>query len=337
VPDAPEILAVRFSSLGDLVLTTPLFRAIRTRHPGARITVVTRREYGPLFEPSPRIARVIGWDQRTPLTTLAKELRQTAWTHRLDLHGSLRSLALRNLVGGQWGTYPKHRWARSVLIRSKRNVYRDPRPVAERYFDAAAELDVTPDGKGAEVFVSMEAASQAERFLRQNSLGHRRTLIALVPGAAHATKEWPEHHWITLVVMLVEQGVDLVILGGVKEQAVGERLAAVGSGRVASAAGRFDLGGTAALLKQARCAIAGDTGVMHLATAVGTPVVTLLGPTVGAFGFLPYHARATVLERDLPCRPCSKMGGAACPLGHHNCLELITPAEVSEALRRLPQ
>jgi ADP-heptose:LPS heptosyltransferase len=76
---------------------------------------------------------------------------------------------------------------------------------------------------------------------------------------------------------------------------------------------------------------------MHLATAVATPVVTLLGPTVGAFGFLPYQARATVLERELPCRPCSKMGGPVCPLGHHRCLELIPPGEVLEAIRRLPR
>jgi heptosyltransferase-2 len=83
--------------------------------------------------------------------------------------------------------------------------------------------------------------------------------------------------------------------------------------------------------------VAGDTGVMHLATAVGTPVAVMLGPTVGAFGFLPYQARATVLERHLPCRPCSSQGGPRCPLGHHRCLELITPEEVAEAVRRLPQ
>jgi len=102
-------------------------------------------------------------------------------------------------------------------------------------------------------------------------------------------------------------------------------------------AGAFDLSGTAALLKRARCTVAGDTGVMHLATAVQTPVVTLLGPTVREFGFLPYNARSTIVERDLDCRPCSKMGGPVCPLGHHHCLEWIAAEEVAEAVRRLPQ
>jgi lipopolysaccharide heptosyltransferase II len=254
----------------------------------------------------------------------------------MDLHGSLRSHALRRMIGGHWEGYPKHRLARAVLIRTKRNIYRDTRHVAERYFDAAQGLDVTPDGGPPEVFVSMEATASADAFLSRNNLGGR-TLLGLMPGAAHATKRWPAHHWITLVALLAEQGLELVILGGPADAELGAQLAAIGGSRVANAAGQFDLAGTAALIKRARCVVAGDTGVMHLATALNVPVVTLLGPTVGAFGFLPYRARATILERALPCRPCTKMGGPVCPLGHHHCLELITPAEVSEALRRLPQ
>lgn len=334
---APRILAVRFSSLGDLILTTPLFRAIRTAHPRAEITLVTRREYVPLFSQSPRISEVIGYDPATPLRELGRQLRRRHFTHRLDLHGSLRSLLLRRLVGGRWGTYPKHRIARDLLIRTKRNVYRDHRPVAERYFDAARRLGVTPDGDPAEVFLHRDAMAAADAFLRENRLGQDRTLAALIPGAAHASKEWPEHHWRDLVAHLTGAGMDVVILGGTKEAHLAARLAEAGGAHTASAAGRFDIQGTAALLKRARCAAGGDTGVMHLATAVGTPVVTLLGPTVGAFGFLPYRARATILERSLPCRPCSKMGGPRCPLGHHDCLEGISPGEVLQAIRTLPR
>lgn len=332
----PNILAVRFSSLGDLVLTTPLFRAIKRAHPSARVTLLTRAEYVPLFAHNPRITRVVGWDGRGPLRPVTRELRDTAWTHRLDLHGSLRSHLVRRLVGGRWHGYPKRRLARAIHVRFKRDVYRDRRHVAERYFDAARGLGVTPDDQPPEMFVPMESTTAADRFLREHGVADR-TLVALVPGAAHATKRWPERHWAALVELLTARGLGILVLGGPAERETGERLAGLAGGRGASAAGRFDLAGTAALLRRARCAVAGDTGVMHLATAVGTPVVTLLGPTVGAFGFLPYHARATVLERALPCRPCSKMGGPACPLGHHHCLEWIEAAEVAEAVRRLPQ
>jgi len=336
-PVPPRVLAVRFSSLGDLILTTPLFRAIRSAHPRAEVTLVTRREYVPLFAQSPRITEVIGYDPDTPLRALARDLRRRRFTHRLDLHGSLRSATLRLLVGGRWGRYPKHRLARTVLIRTKRNIYRDHRPVAERYFDAARRLGVAPDGDPPEVFLHRDAVTAADAFLREHRLGQDRTLVALIPGAAHATKEWPEHHWHELLSLVTGAGMDVVILGGNKEAEMAGRLAAAGGSRVASAAGRFDIQGTAALLKRARCAAGGDTGVMHLSTAVGTPVVTLLGPTVAAFGFLPYRGRATVLERDLPCRPCSKMGGPRCPLGHHDCLEGIAPATVLQAIRTLPR
>jgi len=333
--DSPRILAVRFSSMGDLVLTTPLLRAMRHRHPSAHITLVTKREYAPLFTQNPRVNEVIAWDPRSSLLGLAVQLRRGRFTHRLDLHGSLRSAVLRLLVGGRWGRYPKHRLARAMLVRTKRDLYRDRRPVAERYFDAAQDLDVRPDDDPPEVFLHADAMRAADRFLRDRGLG-RRTLVAVAPGAAKATKRWPERHWQTLVGTLVEAGREVVILGGPGDQDVASRLAERGAPHAASAAGLLDLQGSGALLKRARVAVGGDTGVVHLATAVGTPVVTLMGPTVSAFGFLPYRARATVLERNLPCRPCSIMGSDRCPLGHHACLETLPPDEVVEALRRIP-
>ena len=333
---APDILAVRFSSLGDLVLTTPLFRAIKRAHPSAKITLLVRSEYVPLFAHNPRIARVIGWDGGSPLRWITRDLRTVPWTHRLDLHGSFRSFLVRRLVGGRWHGYPKRRLARAIQVRFKKDTYQDRRHVVERYFDAAPGLGLTPDDQPPEVFVPMEAASAADRFLRESGVADR-TLVALVPGAAHFTKRWPEHHWVALTEMLSAKGLGILVLGGKDESDVGDRLAAIAGRRGASAAGKFDLAGTAALLKRARVAVAGDTGVMHLATAVQTPVVTLLGPTVREFGFVPYHARSTILERELPCRPCSKMGGPVCPLGHHHCLESITAEEVAEAVRRLPQ
>ena len=324
--------------MGDTLLMTPLIRALRTKHPDARITVVTKAEYAPLFQHNPRITGVLDLAPGGSLAELGRRVRALAPTHRLDLHGSLRSRALRLRVGGRWTTYPKHRLARSLLIRFKRDRYRDRRPVAERYFDAAGELEVRPDGGSLELFVPRPALEQAERFLVERRLGLRRQLIALAPGAAHATKRWPVHHWIALTRRLVEAGNDLVIVGGRMDAGLaGEIAAAAPEGAVASAAGTFDLPGTGALLKRTRALVAGDTGVMHLATAVGTPVVALFGPTVEAFGFFPYRAKATVVQRDLSCRPCSARGGPTCPLKHHRCLQDLQPAEVLEALRKLPR
>lgn len=333
----PNILLVRFSAMGDTLLTTPLIRALRQRHPEARITLLTKAMYAPLFEHNPRLNQVIAWPPGSSLRDLAATLRAARFSHRLDLHGSLRSRALRVLVGGRWTGYPKHRAARAVLIRTKRNRYRDRRPVAERYFDAARQLEVTPDAASLEVFLPRTALEAADRFLADRRLGGRRQLFAVAPGASQFTKRWPAHHWIALVRRLVEQDNHVVIVGGAAERALGEELAAAGGESAASSAGELGLAETAALLKRARALVAGDTGAMHLATAVGTPVAALFGPTVEAFGFFPYHAKATVLQLELSCRPCSKQGGLVCPLKHHRCLQDLQPFEVLEALRKLPR
>jgi heptosyltransferase-2 len=333
----PNILLVRFSAMGDTLLITPLIRALRTRHPDARITLVTKEALTPLFRHNPRLSEVIGLPPGGSLLALGRRLREARFSHRLDLHGSLRSRALRWRVGGRWTTYPKHRAARSILIRTKRDVYTDRRPVVERYFDAARELDVTPDAGSLELFLPRATLEAAEQFLAQRGLGQRRQLIALAPGASSFTKRWPTHHWVALVRRLVEGGNDVVVVGGAAEREVAGELEAAGGDAAASAAGAFDPAGTAALLKRARALVAGDTGAMHLATAVATPVVALFGPTVEAFGFFPYHAKATVLQRDLACRPCSAQGGAACPLRHHRCLQDLQPETVLEALRKLPR
>lgn len=333
---APQILLVRFSSIGDLLLTTPLIRALRTKHPTARITMVVREDMAETLRHNPRLTELVTWRKGSPLTELAAQLRAVPWTHRLDLHGSLRSLALRRLVGGSWTSYSKHRIRRAMLIRSGGKHGGALGHVAERYFAAAAGLGVVPDGGPAEFFVTAEAQREAERFLAEHQIGQSRTLIALAPGAAHATKRWPVEHWAALARRL-RGTCDLVILGGPGDRDTAALIAEAGGPSAASAAGRFSLSGTAALLKRARAMVGGDTGVTHLATAVGTPVVALYGPGVEAFGFFPYRARATVLQRDLPCRPCSPHGGPVCPLQHHRCLVEILPDAVEQALVALPR
>jgi heptosyltransferase-2 len=330
----PNVLVVRFSSIGDVLLTTPLLRSIRQRHPEARITVLTKRAFAPLLSDNPRIDRVVALDPSGSLVRIAAELRGEDFTHRLDLHDSVRSRMLRPLIPGPWRTYPKYRIRRAFLIHAKRNRYRDLRPVPERYFDAARELDVAPDGKPPEFFLGTPARDEAAAWLVAQGLSPARRLIAIAPGAAHQTKRWPVDYWSRLVHSVVCAGMDVVIVGGPDDADLADQLTREHRERTWRAAGRFGLQGTGALLEHARALISGDTGIMHMATGVGTPVVALFGPTVRAFGFFPYAHAAEVLETDLACRPCSAMGGPVCPQGHHRCMKEITPASVFDALRR---
>jgi heptosyltransferase-2 len=332
---SPHILAVRFASLGDVLLTTPLFRAIRQRHPQVRISVLTRRRYAPLLADNPRVDDVIGLAPGDSLLTLAARLRATRFNYFLDLENSPRTRLLRLLVPGHWRTAPQYRLARTLLIRSKHNHYPEDVTVAERYFDAAADLEIVPDGAPAEFFLNPDTEQQTEAWLAQANVGKERPFVAFAPGASQATKRWPLEYWITLVRRVASTGADAVMVGGPDDTMIAAEVAARSSTRAVNAAGVLSLQGTGALLKRAAALVTGHTGAMHMAAALGTPLVALFGPTVRAFGYHPYNAgRAFVLERNLSCRPCSAAGGPECPLGHHLCMQEIQPDAVYTALCR---
>ena len=178
------------------------------------------------------------------------------------------------------------------------------------------------------------ALARADAWLTGAGIGGHRPFVALAPGAAHATKRWPADRWQALAAALIERGSDVVLVGGPGDREVADAVAAATAG-AASAAGRTSLQETGAIIRRATTAVSGDTGVMHMATAVGTAVVALFGPTVRQFGFFPYAERARVVELPLGCRPCHAMGGPVCPLGHHLCLRGIAPESVMEAVMEI--
>ena len=338
------VLLVRFSSIGDILLTTPLVRALARRHPEAKLVYVTKRAMAPLVADNPHLAEVVALEPDEPIRHLARRLRRLAPTHGLDLHGSLRSRGLRLLVRCRWSGYRKRKLARGLLIHTKLDIYPDHTPVAERYFQAARRLDTRPDGGPPEFSLGAGARERAAQWLADHGVADGARLAALAPGAAHATKRWPIGYWSALAELLRAEGYQPLVVGGPDDRGLAQQLVTggggganggSGGGAALSAAGECSLQETGALLARARVVVSGDTGVMHMATGVGTPVVALFGPTVGQFGFLPYRARSVVLGRRLDCRPCSATGTAVCPLGHHRCLEDIPPAEVAAAVHTL--
>ncbi|MGH7674396.1 MAG: lipopolysaccharide heptosyltransferase II [Gemmatimonadales bacterium] len=328
------VLLVRFSSIGDILLTTPLVRALRHRHPDSRLVFVTKRAMAPLVADNPHLSEVVSLEPGEAIGDLAARLRARRPTHGLDLHGGLRSRALRVLVGARWSGYSNRRLARAALVSFKADWYGARVPVAERYFDAARALDVHPDGGPPEFALGAGARQRVAEWLARHGLDGA-PFVALTPGAAHGTKRWPLAHWIALAGRLDRAGYRLVIVGGPEDRGLAHQVTAAGAVAAANAAGEFSLQESGALLARARAVVSGDTGVMHMATGVGTPVVALFGPTVEQFGFFPYRARSLVLERAMDCRPCTAHGSSRCPLGHHRCLVDIGPDEVAAAVERL--
>ncbi len=320
MPPGPRVLVVRFSSLGDVVLTTPLLRAIRARHPGADLTFVVQSRYADLLAGNPAVARVVGRAPREATGELTRRLLPNDYDVRIDLQDSLRSRRLRRRLGGAWGVVDRRRAARLALIWLGLDTYGPRVPVAERYFGAAGALDVRPDGEPAEVFPTPADAARAAAIAPEGA-------VALAPGARWASKRWPPERWRALADRLLARGRAVVAVGS------GEERALLQDPRIVDAFG-LPLGATAALLRRASVVVANDSGLLHLATAVRRRVVALVGPTVGAFGYFPYGVPAEIIERPLPCRPCTAAGSDHCPLSHHRCMIEIEPDAVAAAVER---
>ena len=314
MPSNPRVLVVRFGSLGDVVLATPVLRAIRRRYPEAHLTVVTRSAYAELLGSNPAVTEVVGAESRESTARLVGRLGRERFDYGLDLQRSLTSLRLRGRVRTTWGLAPKARGARLALLWTG-DTSRSIPHATRRYFAAARPLGIEDDGGGPELVLTEDDRSAAAGIAPAGC-------VALAPGALWASKRWPPARWRDLGHRLAAAGHTVVAVG-----AAGERGLLDGPG-IAAVYGA-PLRVAAAVLARARVAVTHDSGAMHLAAAVGTRVVALHGPTVPALGFVPRGTRVEVVECSLPCRPCSPFGSDECPLGHHRCMREIEPATVA--------
>jgi ADP-heptose:LPS heptosyltransferase len=318
-----KLLLIRLSSLGDILLTTPLLEALRTKYPDAQIDMVVSSEYAPLAPLLPGKPSVHVFNKSEGLIGLMhlrKEMQSEGYDAVLDLHNNLRSRVLRRGLGRHTFVIRKRTMKRWLLVRYKMNTLRDEPDVIGRYFEAAHPLGVRDVGAGARLVNPKPVKERA---------------IAMAPGARHLTKRWPARYYIMLGKELVAQGYEVRLFGSVAERELCESICdEIDSGRCTNYAGELSLSATALEIAKCERAVTNDSGLMHVATAVGTPTVAIFGPTVREFGFVP-RANIEIAEvRGLYCRPCTAHGSERCPEGHFRCMLEIEPVQISSILER---
>lgn len=342
--DSPErILLIRLSSIGDIVLTTPLIRALKNRFPDAEIDYLVKEKYAELLQHHLALAEVIRFPDRggwRDLRDIRAQLLARRYTYILDLHKNQRSLILTHRQPAKAVMrIKKYAARRFLLVKAGINLYRTIVPVYRRYLLAAAFLGVEDDGRGTELFVPEAVRQDARRRLRRRGADEAMTIIALAPGAGFATKRWPVAYFAQVAQHLVAAGKICCVLGGPGDRALGEEIRRQVPACV-NFAGELSLLQSAAVLQQARLLITNDSGLMHIAEAVGTPVLAIFGSTVRELGFYPWLQESRVLENcEVSCRPCSHIGRNECPKGHFLCMTTLRPEQVqqqvSDMLQRL--
>ncbi|TGE22175.1 glycosyltransferase family 9 protein [Hymenobacter aquaticus] len=318
-----KILVVRFSSIGDIVLTTPVVRALKQQLPGAQVHYCTKPAYRSLIEPNPYVDKA--HYLTGTLTELVAELRQEQFDFVVDLHNNLRTSILKLRLGVKSASFDKLNWQKWLLVNAKVDML--PRVhIVERYLAAAAPLGVVDDRQGLDYFIPPDQ----EVDLQTLPGGFQRGYVAFAIGAQHATKRLPTERIIELCAQLRRP---IVLLGGPEDESTGHIVEealrnspthAFAQAPIYNACGHYSLNQSASLVRQAQLVVSHDTGLMHIAAAFHKEIFSVWGNTVPEFGMYPYRTEFRVLEvRDLPCRPCSKIGYAKCPQGHFRCMRDI--------------
>jgi heptosyltransferase-2 len=339
LPAAPRILIIRFSSLGDVVKCTALPRLIKAAYPEARITMLTASDYLELIADNPHLSQAIGFDRREGaegFRRLVKQLRAEPFDLIADVHHSLRSRLLGLFLRGRRTRYSKRSLQRLLLLSFRLNTYGEPMGKETDFLAGLEPYGVTDDGLGTELHLQRVAgdaalrqrlAAELEQIARWREAG--RPVIGVAPIAAWELKRWPLANFRELMQAYVRKtGGGLVLFGGPGDDDAHGLVAGLEANAV-SLVGRTSHLESAYFASLTDLVVANDTGMTHLAEAVGTDVLTLYGPTSRELGYYPVRRTSVALELPLPCRPCTRMGEGAChhPL-HKACLVGITPQAV---------
>lgn len=320
-----KLLLLRFSSIGDIVLTTPVERCLKQQL-GAEVHFLTKKAFEGLLLPNPNIDRVFSFE-KDPATVLpALQAENYDWV--IDLHHNLRSLRVKLALGRPARSFDKLNLEKWLMVNFKINRLPD-RHIVDRYMDTVAHLGVRYDGAGLDHFIPPDQEVQVADYSPVLTPGN---YIAFVLGATHATKRLPPEK-AAAICRHIDQ--PIVLLGGKAEQ---EAAAVIVGANVVNLCGRLSLHQSASFVRQSSKVLTHDTGLMHIAAAFHKRIISVWGNTIPEFGMYPFYATDINLNtsfeiKGLSCRPCSKIGFERCPKGHFRCMNDIDPVQVAQAVR----
>lgn len=313
-------MIIRFSSLGDVLLTTPIIRALKTKYPDTKIDFLVREEYADAVKLNPYLNFVYVLSRSEKMNLLIKIIMENNYDFIIDLQNNLRSRTLRTKLNTVSYSYSKPTFEKFLLVRFKINLLKQFKSIPQRYSEALPGLML--DDKGLELFLPQSTGS---KLIGANKY------IGLIPGSKHFSKRWPPEYFIELGNKLLLHDFVPVILGGRDDKELCESISSGISSSI-NLGNDNNLFQTASDMKLCTVIVSNDSGLMHTAVAVGTPVIAIFGSSVKDFGFVPYGAKNLILENNsLSCRPCSHIGRNSCPQRHFKCMREITPQYVLDS------
>ena len=311
-----KFLIIRFSSIGDIVLTSPVVRCLKQQMPDAEVHFITKQSFASILESNPYIDKVISIKKE--VKEQADLLKKEGYDYIIDLHNNIRSLQIKRLVKAKSYTFDKINFAKWLIVNFKINKLPNVH-IVDRYMATLRELGVKYDGQGLDYFIPEgQEIDIEERFPRAKD-----GFFAFAIGAAHATKRLPKEK---IIEICQKAPLPIILLGGPSEQEEGAEISEKSGRHTINACGKVSLHGSASIVRQSKALITHDTGMMHIGAALKKEIVSIWGNTIPEFGMYPFFPEDTdknhsIEVKNLPCRPCSKIGYNACPKKHFNCMQ----------------
>lgn len=335
-----KFLIIRFSSIGDIVLTTPVARCLKKQVVTAEVHYLTKAAFKPILEANPYIDKIHclgggpggGAGTDNDLAAVIRLLQAEDFDYVIDLHHNLRTWKVKRALHKKSFSFNKLNIEKWWYTNFKWNRL-PPVHIVDRYMETVAGFGIRNDGAGLDYFIPPKDELKPEDIPTAHQAGY----VVLVIGAALPTKKLPFHK---LKEVCERARHPLILLGGPEDAEEGERLAAIDPIKIYNACGKFNINESAGLVRQAKLVVTHDTGLMHIAAAFRRPVLSVWGNTVPEFGMYPYYGDnylthfpgtgrelfgklpfAMMEVKGLNCRPCSKIGYPKCPKGHFKCME----------------
>lgn len=299
-----KFLLLRFSSIGDIVLTTPVIRCIKTQYPDAEVHFATKKQFKVLVENNPYIDKYFLLEKS--LNPFIKTLQSEDYDYVIDLHNNLRTSIIKLRLGKKSFSFDKLNFKKWLLVNLKINQMPDVH-IVDRYLETVKGLGIKNDLKGLDYFIPEKDKVQIYE-----------SYIAFAIGGQHFTKKLPTNRIIEIC-----QKIDgkIMLLGGKEDSPNADEIKKSLSDKIINACGKYNLNQSASLVQQADYVITHDTGLMHIASALKKKVISIWGNTVPEFGMYPYLTEFKIIEnKEISCRPCSKIGYNKCPKGHFKCM-----------------
>jgi len=320
-----KFLIIRFSSIGDIVLTTPVIRCLKNQVDGAVVHYLTKDQYAGILEPNPYVDKI--WLYKNNMKELLAQLKAEEFDYIIDLHHNIRTLRIKSKLRKLSFSFDKLNIEKWLLVNLKINKLPD-KHIVDRYLDTVKIFDVENDQLGLDYFLQKEESDSADPII----LAIPSKYVLLVIGAQHETKKaTPEK----LAEICDKLNFSVVISGGKNDQILAGSILnkLIINRNVIDTTGKLSLNQSAQLVKNAEVVITHDTGLMHIAAAFKKKILSVWGNTIPEFGMSPYFAdpESRIFEvKGLKCRPCSKIGHQSCPKKHFRCMKDQNSEEIAE-------